>query len=73
MILDFDGTLVAAGAGLGEKDGQLMGRAKVLTKKLSVATPKEVLESTAWNPVPVQRKRGRPQKGAKEELPVEEK
>lgn len=53
--------------------GHQMGRAKVLTKKLSVATPKEVLESTAWNPVPVQRKRGRPQKGAKEELPVEEK
>lgn len=24
MILDFDGTLVAAGAGLGEKDGQLV-------------------------------------------------
>ncbi|BBM98056.1 hypothetical protein MPTK1_1g10470 [Marchantia polymorpha subsp. ruderalis] len=50
-----------------------MGRAKVLTKKLPVATPKEVLESTASNPVPVQRKRGRPRKVAKEELPVEEK
>ncbi|OAE32477.1 hypothetical protein AXG93_3468s1170 [Marchantia polymorpha subsp. ruderalis] len=52
--------------------GHQMGRAKVLTKKLPIATPKEVLESTSSNPVPVQRKRGRPRKVAKEELPVEE-
>ncbi|KAL2649771.1 hypothetical protein R1flu_017899 [Riccia fluitans] len=52
-----------------------MGRAKVLTKKLPIAVAKEVLESAVLNPVPVQRKRGRPRKViTKEELlPAEEK
>ncbi|KAL3702227.1 hypothetical protein R1sor_020249 [Riccia sorocarpa] len=51
-----------------------MGRAKVLTKKLPIVSSKEVLESAVLNPVPVQRKRGRPRKViTTEELPVEEK
>lgn len=43
-----------------------------MTKKLPVVAPKDAVESSESNHVPVQRKRGRPRKVVKEELPAEE-